>query len=214
MRQDNTGRAEAADTAQARILEQLTELRRIQEEGAVASKRVTDIEGDLKQVREESEKTSANLRQAVDTFRKELSGAIGKIEKSSPSETATAGEEEGLAALTRGSNEKPPKRPFEVRASDEATRMVILSRGGNAGIKTGDLLSVSRAGEHIAFVKVVRVWDDYSGAEVVEVLAGSFVQPRDSVKPVSGDKVPADLKTPKLDPQKEIPPPPPPPPGG
>ena len=56
LRQDNTGRAEAADTAQARILEQLTELRRIQEEGAVASKRVTDIEGDLKQVREESEK--------------------------------------------------------------------------------------------------------------------------------------------------------------
>ena len=214
LRQDNTGRAEAADTAQARILEQLTELRRIQEEGAVASKRVTDIEGDLKQVREESEKTSANLRQAVDTFRKELSGAIGKIEKPSPSETATAGEEEGLAALTRGSDEKPPKRLFEVRASDAATRMVILSRGGKAGIKPGELFSITRSGEHIAFVKVVKIWDDYSGAEVVEVLAGSSVQPRDSVKPVSGDKVPADLKTPKLDPQKEIPPPPPPPPGG
>ena len=219
LRQDNTGRAEAADVSQVRILEQLTELRRIQEEGAVASKRVTDIEGDLKQVREESEKTSANLRQAVDTFREELAGAIEQIKKPSPSEAAAAEDEEGLAALTRGSKEEPPKEPpprlpFEVRASDAATRMVILSRGGKAGIKPGELFSITRSGEHIAFVKVVKVWDDYSGAEVVEVLAGSSVQPRDSVKPVSGDKVPADLKAAKLDPQKEIPPPPPPPPGG
>ena len=95
-----------------------------------------------------------------------------------------------------------------VVTSDE---MRSISAEELAGIKPGELFSVSRAGEHIAFVKVVKVWDDYSGAEVVEVLAGSSVQPRDSVKPVSGDKVPADLKALKLDSQKEIPPPPPPP---
>ena len=210
LRQDNSGRAEAADATQARILEQLTELRKIQEEGSVASKQVADLAGELKQVREESEKTSADLREAVDTFRKELTGATGQIEKSSPADAASADGGEGLAALTRGSEDAPPKLTLEVRASDTTTGMVILSRGGKAGIKAGDLFSVARGGEHIAFVKVVRVWDDYSGAEVIEVLAGSSVQPRDTVKLVSGDKGPDGVKLPKLDPQKEVPPPPPP----
>ena len=95
---------------------------------------------------------------------------------------------------------------------------VVLSRGAKAGIKPGTLFSVARDGEHIAFVKVVRVWDDYSGAEVIEVLAGNSVQPRDLVAAVpekESSEVPAQ-ESPgttgklKLELEKKVPPPPPP----
>jgi len=108
----------------------------------------------------------------------------------------------------------PPRHPspppvLEVRACDVALGLVILSRGGKAGIKAGDLFSVSRAGKHIALVKVVRVWGDYSGAEVIEVLAGSSVQPRDSVKPVSSNlrRAPLVDLNDKLQEEEPIPPP-------
>ncbi|MFP6738785.1 MAG: hypothetical protein VCD34_08600 [Planctomycetota bacterium] len=211
LRQDNAGRAEAADTAQARILEQLAELRKNQEAEGGASRKVADLRGELAEVREQSEKTSADLRLAVDQFRKDLAGTLdqegeGSAAKSEP--------EEKLAALTRGAEDTPaqPLPVFEVRASDVATGIVVLSRGSKAGIKEGELFSVSRTGEHIAFVKVVRVWADYSGAEIVELLAGNSVQPRDLVEPVSAEKDSGKLDEPKLDVKDKAPPPPPPPP--
>ena len=220
LRQDSVGRAEASDTAQARIIEQLAELRKIQEAEMLSTREVTDLKGELAQVREQSEKTSANLRLAVDEVRKEISGALEDIKKA-PADDPPDGAEDGLAALTRGSEEPAPV--FEVRASDVKTGMVVLSRGAKAGIKPGTLFSVSRDGEHIAFVKAVRVWDDYSGAEVIEVLAGNSVQPRDLVTAVpekESSEVPAQ-ESPgttgklKLELEKKVPPPPPaPPPGG
>jgi len=219
LRQDSVGRAEASDTAQARIIEQLAELRKIQEAEMISTRQVTDLKGELAQVREQSEKTSANLRLAVDEVRKEISGALEDIKKA-PADDVPDGAEDGLAALTRGSEEPAPV--FEVRASDVKTGMVVLSRGAKAGIKPGTLFSVARDGEHIAFVKVVRVWDDYSGAEVIEVLAGNSVQPRDLVAAVPEKKsseVPAQESpgTPgklKLELEKKVPPPPPAPPPG
>lgn len=212
LRQDNAGRAEAADAAQARILEQLTELRKNQEADAVASRKVTDLRGELTQVREQSEKTSADLRLAVDQFRKELAGTLGRIDKISTGQAETAGAEEGLAALTRGGAQEQPQPVFEVRASDAATGMVVLSRGSKAGIKEGELFSVVRSGEHIAFVKVVRVWEDYSGAEIIELLAGNAVQPRDLVQAVPAEQPSGEIEVPQIDARKEVPPPPPPPP--
>ena len=81
LRQDSVGRAEASDTAQSRILEQLAELRKIQEAEMISTRQVTDLKGELAQVREQSEKTSANLRLAVDEVRKEISGALEDIKK-------------------------------------------------------------------------------------------------------------------------------------
>ena len=100
--------------------------------------------------------------------------------------------------------------------------MVVLSRGAKAGIKPGTLFSVARDGEHIAFVKVVRVWDDYSGAEVIEVLAGNSVQPRDLVaavpekesSEVPAQEAPGTTGKLKLELEKKVPPPPPAPPPG
>ena len=211
LRQDNAGRAEAADVAQARILEQLTELRKNQEVELGAFQKVADLRGELTEVREQSEKTSADLRLAVDQFRKDLAetleqGGKGPAAKSDP--------EEKLAALTRGEEETPaqPLPVFEVRASDAATGIVVLSRGSKAGVKEGELFSVSRTGEHIAFVKVVRVWDEYSGAEIVELLAGNSVQPRDLVQPVPAEKDSGKPDVPKLDVKDKASPPPPPPP--
>ena len=71
-------------------------------------------------------------------------------------------------------------------------------------------------------MKVVRVWDEYSGAEVIEVLAGHSVQPRDLVavvpeKEASGEPAKESPGTPgelKLKPEKKVPPPPPAPPPG
>ena len=211
LRQDNAGRAEAADVAQARILEQLTELRKNQEVELGAFQKVADLRGELTEVREQSEKTSADLRLAVDQFRKDLAGAL---EQGGKGPAAKSDPEEKLAALTRGAEETPaqPLPVFEVRASDAATGIVVLSRGSKAGVKEGELFSVSRTGEHIAFVKVVRVWDEYSGAEIVELLAGNFVQPRDLVQPVPAEKDSGKPAVPKLDVKDKAPPPPPPPP--
>lgn len=211
LRQDSVGRAEASDTAQVRILEQLAELRKIQEAEMIATRQVTDLKGELAQVREQSEKTSADLRLAVDEVRKEISGALADIKKA-PADDSPDGAEDGLAALTRGSKEPSPI--FEVRASDVKTGMVVLSRGAKAGIKPGTLFSVARDGEHIAFVKVVRVWDDYSGAEVIEVLAGNSVQPRDLVAAVPAKESAGTTGELKLEPEKKVPPPPPAPPPG
>ena len=180
----------------------------------VSTRQVTDLKGELAQVREQSEKTSANLRLAVDEVRKEISGALEDIKKV-PADDSSDGAEDGLAALTRGSEEAAPV--FEVRASDVQTGMVVLSRGAKAGIKPGILFSVARDGEHIAFVKVVRVWDDYSGAEVIEVLAGHSVQPRDLVVAVPekesaeapAKESPGTTGELKLEPEKKVPPPPP-----
>lgn len=217
--QDNAGRAEAADAAQARILEQLTELRKNQEAEVAASRKVTDLQGELTLVREQSEKTSADLRLAVDQFHKEIAGTLDRIGKIPEAQSEPAGADEKLAALTRGAEEKPPQpQPvFEVRASDAATGIVVLSRGSKADIKEGELFSVSRAGEHIAFVKIVRVWADYSGAEIVELLAGNSVQPRDLVRPVPAEKTAGEIEAPPIqappiEAQKNTPPPPPPPP--
>lgn len=211
LRQDNAGRAEAADVAQARILEQLTELRKNQEVELGAFQKVADLRGELTEVREQSEKTSADLRLAVDQFRKDLAGAL---EQGGKGPAAKSDPEEKLAALTRGEEETPaqPLPVFEVRASDAATGIVVLSRGSKAGVKEGELFSVSRTGEHIAFVKVVRVWDEYSGAEIVELLAGNSVQPRDLVQPVPAEKDSGKPAAPKLDVKDKEPPPPPPPP--
>ena len=211
LRQDNAGRAEAADVAQARILEQLTELRKNQEVELGAFQKVADLRGELTEVREQSEKTSADLRLAVDQFRKDLAGAL---EQGGKGPAAKSDPEEKLAALTRGEEETPaqPLPVFEVRASDAATGIVVLSRGSKAGVKEGELFSVSRTGEHIAFVKVVRVWDEYSGAEIVELLAGNSVQPRDLVQPVPAEKDSGKPAVPKLDVKDKAPPPPPPPP--
>ena len=214
LRQDSVGRAEASDTAQSRILEQLAELRKIQEAEMVSTRQVSDLKGELAQVREQSEKTSANLRLAVDEVRKEISGALEDIKKV-PADGSSDEAEDGLAALTRGSEEAAPV--FEVRASDVKTGMVVLSRGAKAGIKPGALFSVARDGEHIAFVKVVRVWDDYSGAEVIEVLAGHSVQSRDLVTAVPekesaeapAKESPGTTGELKLEPEKKVPPPPP-----
>jgi len=211
LRQDNAGRAEAADVAQARILEQLTELRKNQEVELGAFQKVADLRGELTEVREQSEKTSADLRLAVDQFRKDLAGTL---EQRGKGPAAKSDPEEKLAALTRGEEETPaqPLPVFEVRASDAATGIVVLSRGSKAGVKEGELFSVSRTGEHIAFVKVVRVWDEYSGAEIVELLAGNSVQPRDLVQPVPAEKDSEKSAVPKLDVKDKAPPPPPPPP--
>ena len=214
LRQDSVGRAEASDTAQSRILEQLAELRKIQEAEMVSTRQVSDLKGELAQVREQSEKTSADLRLAVDEVRKEISGALEDIKKV-PADGSSDEAEDGLAALTRGSEEAAPV--FEVRASDVKTGMVVLSRGAKAGIKPGALFSVARDGEHIAFVKVVRVWDDYSGAEVIEVLAGHSVQSRDLVTAVPekesaeapAKESPGTTGELKLEPEKKVPPPPP-----
>ncbi len=214
LRQDSVGRAEASDTAQSRILEQLAELRKIQEAEMVSTRQVSDLKGELAQVREQSEKTSADLRLAVDEVRKEISGALEDIKKV-PADGSSDEAEDGLAALTRGSEEAAPV--FEVRASDVKTGMVVLSRGAKAGIKPGTLFSVARDGEHIAFVKVVRVWDDYSGAEVIEVLAGHSVQSRDLVTAVPekesaeapAKESPGTTGELKLEPEKKVPPPPP-----
>jgi predicted nucleic acid-binding Zn-ribbon protein len=214
LRQDSVGRAEASDTAQSRILEQLAELRKIQEAEMVSTRQVVDLKGELAQVREQSEKTSADLRLAVDEVRKEISGALEDIKKV-PADGSSDEAEDGLAALTRGSEEAAPV--FEVRASDVKTGMVVLSRGAKAGIKPGTLFSVARDGEHIAFVKVVRVWDDYSGAEVIEVLAGHSVQSRDLVTAVPekesaeapAKESPGTTGELKLEPEKKVPPPPP-----
>jgi len=211
LRQDNAGRAEAADVAQARILEQLTELRKNQEVELGAFQKVADLRGELTEVREQSEKTSADLRLAVDQFRKDLAGTL---EQGGKGPAAKSDSEEKLAALTRGAEETPaqPLPVFEVRASDAATGIVVLSRGSKAGVKEGELFSVSRTGEHIAFVKVVRVWDEYSGAEIVELLAGNSVQPRDLVQPVPAEKDSGKPAAPKLDVKDKASPPPPPPP--
>lgn len=209
LRQDNAGRAEAADVAQARILEQLTELRKNQEVELGAFQKVADLQGELTEVREQSEKTSADLRLAVDEFRKDLAGTR---EQEGKGPAAKSDPEEKLAALTRGAAETPaqPLPVFEVRASDVATGIVVLSRGSKAGVKEGELFSVSRTGEHIAFVKVVRVWAEYSGAEIVELLAGNSVQPRDLVQPVPAEKDSGKPDVPKLDVKDKAPPPPPP----
>ena len=211
LRQDNAGRAEAADSAQARILEQLAELRKNQEAEVGSSRKVADLQGELAEIREQSEKHSADLRLAVDQFRKDIAGIPGQAGNDTVPESA-AGDK--LAALTRGAEETPapPLPVFEVRASDVATGIVVLSRGSKAGIKEGELFSISRTGEHIAFVKVVRVWSDYSGAEIVELLAGNSVQPRDLVKPAPADQADAEPDTPKPDVKDKVPPPPPPPP--
>ena len=219
LRQDNAGRAEAADSAQARILEQLAELRKNQEAEVGASRKVADLQGELAEIREQSEKTSADLRLAVDQFHKDLAGIPEQRAKETVSKAEPEGAEDKLAALTRGAGETSaqPLPVFEVRASDVATGIVVLNRGMKAGIKEGQLFSVSRTGEHIAFVKVVRVWADYSGAEIVELLAGNSVQPRDLVKPVPAEKEPGkpdvpEPETPKLEAKDQAPPPPPPPP--
>ncbi len=211
LRQDNAGRAGAADAAQARILEQLTELRKNQEAEVGAFQKVADLQGEITEVREQSEKTSADLRLAVDQFRKDLAG---NLEQAGSGPAAKSGPEEKLAALTRGAEERPaqPLPVFEVRASDVATGIVVLSRGSQAGVKEGELFSVSRTGEHIAFVKVVRVWDEYSGAEIVELLAGNSVQPRDLVQPVPAEKDPGKPAVPKPAVKDKASPPPPPPP--
>ena len=215
--QDNTGRAEASDAAQARIIEQLAELRKVQEAEMASTREVSDLKGELAEVREQSEKTSADLRIAVDEVRKEISGAIENLRKA-PAPPSSDGVDEGLADLTRGSKEPPAEPIFEVRAADGKTGMVVLNRGVKSGIKVGALFSVSREGEHIAFVKVVKVWDDYSGAEVIEVLAGNSVRVHDLVTEAPEKDLPSPVNDePGSEPEAESkapPPPPPAPPGG
>lgn len=79
-------------------------------------------------------------------------------------------------------DEKPPPTvPISttVEAVEPSTGVVVLAAGKKSGLEPGHVLTVIRDGKPIARVKVLKVYDDLAGAEVLETQPGEAVQKSD-----------------------------------
>jgi hypothetical protein len=100
-----------------------------------------------------------------------------------------------------------------IEAVEPSTGAVVLGAGKNSGLEPGHILYVSREGKPIARVKVLKVYEDLSGAAVLETQTGESIQKNDRAETDS-------LKTASRPPQaqalplKKMPSPPPLPEGG
>jgi hypothetical protein len=100
-------------------------------------------------------------------------------------------EEETAQPPEKAEPAKPPEssdeasgaiRPLlvaELRAVDDEKGVVILGKGESDGVRLGDRFTVMRAGRAIGEIKVIRLWERYSGAEVVTVAPGEQLAKRD-----------------------------------
>ena len=71
-----------------------------------------------------------------------------------------------------------------VEAVDPEDRIVVLSIGSDQGVKEGYQFGVSRGGEYIGKVRVIQVYDDLSGAEVVYTRDQQRIEVGDSANTV------------------------------
>lgn len=91
-----------------------------------------------------------------------------------------------------------PPMAAEIRAVDRLKGVVILDKGKSHGLEKDDLFEITRLGRSIGKVRVIRLWDTYSGAEIVKVLPGEKVENGDGARRHVGGR-PEDTKTKSAD---------------
>ena len=75
-------------------------------------------------------------------------------------------------------NEVPEGRILSI---DQDTDFVIINLGDKDGVKTGDVLSISRGQEYLGDVKVTRVQSEMSAADLIPPLSSKTLRKNDQV---------------------------------
>jgi len=109
-------------------------------------------------------------------------GAVSERVDGAPTEDETgspgpAGVSSGKPPAVRADSRSPVAA--EVRAVDPLKGVVILDKGESDGLEQGELFEIRRRDLSIGKLRIIRLWDTYSGAEVVETLAGEKVRSGD-----------------------------------
>jgi hypothetical protein len=81
-----------------------------------------------------------------------------------------------------GGSPPPPAVATTVEAVEGNGGVVVLGAGKEKGLETGHVLQLSRGGKRIGSVRVLKVYGNLAGAEIVEVAPGEDVQRGDEAR--------------------------------
>ncbi len=113
-------------------------------------------------------------------------------------------------------NRTPPVVPVRTRieAVEASDEVVVLGAGKMSGLETGHVLFVSREGKPVGRVRVIKIYNDLAGAEILDTELDETIRRNDkaSTEAAPNESKPTILPIPLT--RRDPPPPPPPPPGG
>lgn len=113
-------------------------------------------------------------------------------------------------------NRTPPVVPVrtKIEAIEASDEVVVLGAGKSSGLDTGHVLFVSREGKPVGRVRVIKIYDDLAGAEILDTEPDETIRRHDkaSTEAAPAESTPVVLPIPLT--KRDPPPPPPPPQGG
>ena len=196
MKQDLDAATQERDTIQADLSKQTQEFeektRTIQQELLTRDARVKELETKISDV----EKKMADDAAAA------AAAAAQKAKEEEAAKTAAA----AAAAPVDAAQEANPENPADPSAEnkveldkivvnkadsvkgrvlsvDKETEFIIFDMGAKSGIKQGDVLSVLRGADYLGDIKVSRVQDEMSAADLIPPFSSRMVRKNDTVVP-------------------------------
>jgi HAMP domain-containing protein len=161
------------------------------ESGATREGEISKLANEIGRFHETISRASSDLK----SFRDEL--VNGERRSVGPATRVPAPVEIGIANVFKGetgvsakTSDTTARRPIaaEIRAIDRLKDVVILNKGKAHGLEKDDLFEITRLGRSIGKVRVIRLWDTYAGAEVVDVLPGETLENGDVVRNYVGGR--------------------------
>ena len=179
------GAAEAKAQAAAQsttLTAKLDETVKARDSAAQLTGQVAALEAKLKEKETQIQSAVAERdRNAEDLKRRQSS--LERLERDLSEERAKP---RGGTGTTAGSprveDRAPPAVPVttKVEAVEPSDGVVVLGSGKKSGLETGHVLSITRDGKSVGRVRVIKIYDDLAGAEILETAPGETVRRDDS----------------------------------
>lgn len=161
------------------------------------------IQADLAKQLEEAQNKSKAVEEALQEQQKRVKELEAKVasqentgENKSPEAAATPASADNPAAIATENEEADKKVELDkivvdtsgsvkgrVLSVDKETEFIIFDLGAKNGIKQGDVMSVLRGDDYLGDVKVSRVQDEMSAADLIPPFSSRMVRKNDTIVP-------------------------------
>lgn len=192
MKQDLDAMTQERDAMQADLSRQAQEFQTkttsAQQELQARDARVKELETKISDVEKKIADDAAAAAAAQKAKEEEAAAAAA-----APADAANESSAENPAAADQASDKKVELDKIVVNKAgsvkgrvlsvDKETEFIIFDMGAKSGIKQGDVLSVLRGADYLGDIKVSRVQDEMSAADLIPPFSSRMVRKNDTVVP-------------------------------
>lgn len=189
------------------VVAKLEELTRAKDQSSQLTAQIAGFEAKLKEKEALIQGLTLERDRQGEALRRRESN-VQRLEKELEAERSRT--KSALLAQPRVDEKPPPATPVvtRVEAVESKDGVVVLGAGKKNGLEPGHSLTISRDGKLVGRVRVLKVFEEMAGAEIVETQAGESIQRNDSAS-TGGIASPAAPILPAIPLTKSDPPPPP-----